>query len=55
MDDTKVSHVDPIVVTSVIQTLEESFGKITVDRGKKHKFAGLDFELTDDGRLLIIN
>ena len=54
MDDTKISHVDHIVVTSVIKTLEESFVKITMDRGKKHKFIGMDFELTGDGRLRII-
>ena len=54
VDDTKISHVDSEVVTGVIESLENSFGKITVNRGKKHKFVGMDFELIEDGRLKIM-
>lgn len=45
VEDTKISHVDPKVITGIIKTLEISFGKPTVNRGKKHKFMGIDFEL----------
>ena len=34
VDDTKISHVDSRVVDQVIDTIEKSFGKITVTRGK---------------------
>jgi Reverse transcriptase (RNA-dependent DNA polymerase) len=34
VDDNKISHVDPNVVSEVIQKIEEQFGKMTVTRGK---------------------
>ena len=38
MDDTKTSHVDPAVVTKVIESLESIFVKMAVVRGKTHIF-----------------
>ncbi|GAX19772.1 hypothetical protein FisN_3Hu001, partial [Fistulifera solaris] len=38
VDDMKVSHVDPAVVTSVIEEIESRFGKMSVTRGSRHKF-----------------
>ena len=54
VDGTKISHVDPKVVSNVIESLESSFGNMTVERGKIHKFVGMNFELLDSGRLKII-
>ena len=53
IDDTKSSHVDPSGVSEVIKNLEDILGKMTVNRGKKHKFVGMDFELTDNNNLKI--
>jgi hypothetical protein len=36
VDDTKISHVDPEVVTRIIEKIEDRFGKMTVVRGKEH-------------------
>ena len=41
VDDNKVSHKDPEVVTKVIQSIERYFGKMTVTRGEKHEFLGM--------------
>jgi hypothetical protein len=41
VDDTKISHEDPAVVTRVIDTLESHFGKMTVQRGDEHVFLGM--------------
>jgi hypothetical protein len=49
VDDTKISHVDPDVVTGVLQSIESRFGKMVVTRGKKHVFLGMDIEFNDDG------
>ncbi len=49
VDDTKISHKDDKVVTSVIELIEERFGKMTVTRGKKHVFLGMDITFCDDG------
>ena len=54
VDNTKISHVDPAVVTNVIESLESIFEKMTVIRGKRHKFIGMGFELTNDGKVKII-
>jgi hypothetical protein len=35
VDDTKVSHVDPAVATSIIETLEQHFDKMT-DTGEEN-------------------
>ena len=53
VDDTKISHKDDKVVTSVIELIEERFGKMTVTRGKKHVFLGMDITFCDDGTATI--
>jgi len=53
VDDTKISHEAPNVVSWVIEEIEQRFGKMTVDRGKKHTFVGMDFELLSCGKVKI--
>ena len=53
VDDTKISHKDPEVVTSIIKKIESKHDKMTVTRGRKHTFVGMDFELKDDGSIHI--
>ena len=38
VDDNKISHVDPAVVSSIIEKIEERFDKMTVTRGVEHVF-----------------
>lgn len=42
MDDIKISHVDPKVVTGVIESIENKFRKMSITRGKSHRFLGMD-------------
>ena len=49
VDDTKISHVDKNVVDWVINQLEDKFGKMTVTRGTKHTFVGVDIEFLKNG------
>ena len=49
VDDTKISHVDSKIVDQVIKKIEESFGKMTVTRGKTHNFVGMDLDFKDNG------
>jgi hypothetical protein len=53
VDDTKISHVDPDVVTNVIRSLEDRFGKMTVTRGKLHHFLGMTIKYLGDGTATI--
>ena len=41
VNDTKISHVDPEIVTMIINKLEKAFGKMTVTRGLSHVFLGV--------------
>ena len=42
VDDNKISHVDSKVVDEIIDLLKSHFGALTVTRGKKHNFLGMD-------------
>ncbi len=45
VDDTKISHANPAVVEMIIEKLEPSkFGKMTVVRGDKHVFLGMNIK-----------
>ena len=53
VDDTKISHVDPNVVTSTIDLIEKKFGKMTVTRGKEHSFLGMKIRYTEESTAVI--
>ena len=42
VDDNKVSHCDPEVVSDIISKIEGFFGKMTVTRGDTHDFLGMN-------------
>lgn len=44
VDDNKISHVDPKVVDWLITEIEKKHEKMTVCRGNKHVFLGMDIE-----------
>jgi Reverse transcriptase (RNA-dependent DNA polymerase) len=49
VDDNKISHVKPSVVSMVIKQIEEKFGKMTVTRGNTHVFLGMSFVFNPEG------
>ena len=53
VDDLKISHVRRTVVDNVISTIEKKYGKMTVTRGKKHTYVGIDIEFIDNGKVSI--
>ena len=53
VDDAKISHEDKGVVDQVILSIEEKFGKMTVTRGKKHSFVGMDIEFKINGTVAL--
>jgi hypothetical protein len=53
VDDTKISHEDPEIVSAIIKKLEERFDKMTVTRGKKHVFLGMDITYTEERTAVI--
>ena len=53
VDDTKILHSDSKVVDSVISNIESKFGKMTVTRGDKHTFVGVDIEFAKTGTVVL--
>jgi hypothetical protein len=53
VDDTKISHINPSVVSNIITTLEGRFGKMKVTRGAAHKFLGMNITYLGDGTATI--
>ena len=47
VDDNKISHEDPEVVTSVLNEITNHFGELKVSRGTKHDYLGMDIEKKD--------
>jgi hypothetical protein len=57
VDDLKISHVDPAVVSDIISLLSSEFGKespLTINRGKVHDYLGMTIDYTQDGKVKII-
>ena len=53
VDDVKISHQDPKVVDELIALLEKQFRKMTVTRGKRHTYLGMNINFNDDGNISI--
>ena len=51
VDDNIVTHKDPTVVESIIQKIEQEFPGLSVTRGNKHTFLGMELTFRDDGKL----
>ena len=56
VDDLKILHVDPNVVTDIIKQLEGEFAKeapLSITRGKVHDYLGMTPDFTIDGKVQI--
>jgi hypothetical protein len=56
VDDLKLSHVDPDVVSQVLDKINTRYGKevpITITRGKVHDYLGMVLDYTEEGRVKI--
>jgi Reverse transcriptase (RNA-dependent DNA polymerase) len=49
IDNTKIFHVDANVVTQIICEIERKFEKMTVTRGDKHSFLGMELIFNKNG------
>ena len=47
VDDNNISHIDEDVVSDVINNISKHFGDLTVSRGTKHDFLGMDIEIKE--------
>ena len=54
VDDTKISHVNAHVVTKILEKIEKRFNKLTITRGLKHEFLGMNIHFPGDGTVRIL-
>ena len=57
MDDLKIRHEDPVVVTDIIQRLNDKYGKVTPmvsTHGKIREYLGMTIDFLDIGKVKII-
>ena len=55
VDDLKTSHIDPAVVSSVLADIDAEYGRIakmTITRGKVHKYLGTTIDCSSPGKLI---
>ena len=48
VDDNKLSHKNPAVISNVIKEIRKLFGDLTVARGKKHTFLGTKIKIKNN-------
>jgi hypothetical protein len=53
VDDLKISHVSKDVVEDIVTKIEERYGKMTVTRGTKHTYIGMDIKFMGNGEVQI--
>jgi len=53
MDDNKISHVNPCIVSQIVEAIEQHFGMMTIVRGKKHTFLGMEIDFNNNGTIKI--
>ena len=54
VDNLKISHVDPQVVTEVLDMINKKYGKeapITTTQGKQHDYLGMQIDFSGDGEV----
>ena len=53
VDDNIVGHMDTEVITELLSRIEAKFPGLTIQRGKKLDFLGINLEFRDDGKLFM--
>ena len=51
VDDLKISHAQHTEVTKMIGYLKRIYGELTISRGKKHEYLGMELDFSDSGKV----
>jgi len=50
VDDNKLSHVQPEVVTKVLEVIKAHFGELEISRGDEHNLLGMNIVMDRENR-----
>ena len=53
VDALKISHVDPAVVDKILRVLTSIYGPLSVERGEKHTYLGIDLDFSVIGEVSV--
>ena len=53
VDDNKISHKDPSVVDNVVKELKSYFGDLTIQKGRKFNYLGMNIHIIEDRKVVI--
>ena len=51
VDYNKLSHFLDTVVTDILEKIKAHFGYLTIPRGNKHSFLGVDITMANNGKV----
>jgi hypothetical protein len=54
VDDLKISHVDPEIVSEIISDISKKYGKLQVSRGKVHEYLGMTINFSQPKTVQVI-
>ena len=54
VDDKKMPHVDPNLVTDIIEEIKKNFGYMVISRGDTHNLLGMTIKIRKDKKVGII-
>ena len=53
VDDLKISHADPAVVDEILRVLTSIYAPLSVERGRKHTYLGIDLDYSVAGEVSV--
>ena len=55
VDDNKISHEDPTVVTEILEAIKGHFGDLVISRGNEHEFLGMKITINTNTKDITID
>ena len=54
VDENKLPHVDPNVVTNILEKIKEHFGDLVINRGDTHDLLGVTIKIGNDNKVDLV-
>ena len=54
VDDKKLSHIDPNVLTDILEEINKHFGDGVISRSDTHNFLGMSIKIWNDNKVEVV-